>query len=62
VRKLYENISHQRANSRTDESSTSEHESLGCGTFDVMGKFSGNKIIGNFKMQGRPYEIVLTKE
>jgi len=42
--------------------SSAEHESLGCGTFDLIGKFEGNKIIGKFKMQGKPYEIVLTKE
>jgi len=42
--------------------SSSEHESLGCGTFDLVGKLEGNKIIGKFKMQGKPYEIVLTKD
>ena len=39
-----------------------ELQSLGCNTFDIIGKFDGEKILGKFKIQGKPYEIVLNKE
>lgn len=39
-----------------------ELDSLGCTTFDVVGKLDGETIRANFKVQGKPYEIVLTKQ
>lgn len=39
-----------------------ELQSLGCNTFDIVGNFDGEKILGKFKIQGKTYEIVLNKE
>jgi hypothetical protein len=41
---------------------TQDTQSLGCTTFDIVGKMDGNKILGKFGLQGKPYEVVLTKE
>lgn len=39
-----------------------DHEALGCAIFEVVGKFEGDKIIGQFKQQGKLQEIVLSRQ